>query len=494
MKSRRAWDAALGAAMGAAALLLLFGAPAAKASKTRASSVSGASDGLRVVREDVVREDEAGLADSSLQGTASAAFQAASNAVAEGAGSDAMNANDISYMAPAIISLKQDEEKHKQVVAEEQAALLAQEKALEGMVAEQERLASEQANLETREASVEKKQQTLVDVIKELQLRGSMVPHETKKKEKNLPKVAKTMLFTRPLSALATGESVVFEEVAGLVPPGPLAAGVAAGATLRFELMQLQAKQSNNTESKGLVGEWRKRTDEMAIGCAIHIVFIGILAMLYWNCWKPSFPVYPPPPADREGEWAFELCEPGDLGKDWRICCFAFCCSAIRWGDTMQNPKVAFLAFVPAVSLFSLLVGLSSLSFGVTGIFLIILLVSGRQRVRNRFGIQSGASTLCTDCCLYMCCTPCAIAQEARQAEYVPEKFMQSEMIGQEGPPGKYGFGAGSPQGYGATPPATAQNLAPPPPREMPPMSPGDPYGPQAVGEPAPGYQPGSRR
>merc|ERR1719498_347116 len=109
--------------------------------------------------------------------------------------------------------------------------------------------------------------------------------------------------------------------------------------------------------------------------------------------------------------------------SDLPICFWSCCCPCIRWADTVH--KMGFMEFWPAFSLFlSLLILYWGLSpFGVG--FLIwlgfcCLCVTYRHRMREQFQMNDRHDfAFAEDLAIYCCCSPCAIAQEARHVNTV---------------------------------------------------------------------------
>lgn len=114
-----------------------------------------------------------------------------------------------------------------------------------------------------------------------------------------------------------------------------------------------------------------------------------------------------------KNDWRFGLC---DCMQTPLLCFLSTCCPAIRWADTMR--LAGFLGFYAAVLLMSVLFCLNPITSGVTSLVMLCIAVRHRQSIRRIFGMPAGdASTYCQDCCAYMCCSCCAIVQEARQVE-----------------------------------------------------------------------------
>jgi len=126
----------------------------------------------------------------------------------------------------------------------------------------------------------------------------------------------------------------------------------------------------------------------------------------------------------RTDEFQYGAFECGDCNVDWQICLCSWFCGWVRWADTLSHPQVDFLAFWPGLFITALLSATASITFGATMPILILLVVLARQRIRAAYGLPSGTlSVLAWDCCLWSCCPCCAIAQEARQVEYVDSRL-----------------------------------------------------------------------
>jgi Cys-rich protein (TIGR01571 family) len=107
-------------------------------------------------------------------------------------------------------------------------------------------------------------------------------------------------------------------------------------------------------------------------------------------------------------------------GHHCNVCFCAWCCPLIRLADTYSKlPSPIIGGFYVALLLLCCLAGFSQLTFGLTELFLLLLAVHCRQRLRKQYKLLSGNVTYCEDCFIWCFCPFCAIAQEARQVEYV---------------------------------------------------------------------------
>eukprot|EP00441_Pelagodinium_beii_P020651 CAMPEP_0197655218 /NCGR_PEP_ID=MMETSP1338-20131121/39323_1 /TAXON_ID=43686 ORGANISM="Pelagodinium beii, Strain RCC1491" /NCGR_SAMPLE_ID=MMETSP1338 /ASSEMBLY_ACC=CAM_ASM_000754 /LENGTH=250 /DNA_ID=CAMNT_0043230823 /DNA_START=88 /DNA_END=840 /DNA_ORIENTATION=- len=108
---------------------------------------------------------------------------------------------------------------------------------------------------------------------------------------------------------------------------------------------------------------------------------------------------------------------PMDCCEDVEVCCWSTLCPAVRWADSMDMVgQISFWLGVLSFVALSLLSGL----LGGGWLLLAFALAMFRQHFRRVFDIdgQGEFSTFCFDCCLYIWCAPCAIAQEARHVEF----------------------------------------------------------------------------
>jgi Cys-rich protein (TIGR01571 family) len=102
------------------------------------------------------------------------------------------------------------------------------------------------------------------------------------------------------------------------------------------------------------------------------------------------------------------------------VCLCTWCCAPLRLADTYsKEPFPLITKFWHALILITCLLGLSQLTFGVTELIFFGLAVYFRQQLRKQYGLEAGGSSWCTDCLAWLFCPFCAIAQEARQVEFV---------------------------------------------------------------------------
>jgi Cys-rich protein (TIGR01571 family) len=96
------------------------------------------------------------------------------------------------------------------------------------------------------------------------------------------------------------------------------------------------------------------------------------------------------------------------------ICFWSCCCPGIRWADTGARIKLHeyWIAFAIVTILYALLF----LPIANCVVFLLIVgyLTYARQAFREFFSLETGGKTFAVDCCSYLCCFACTIAQDAR--------------------------------------------------------------------------------
>lgn len=104
--------------------------------------------------------------------------------------------------------------------------------------------------------------------------------------------------------------------------------------------------------------------------------------------------------------------------EDPEVTLCACCCPAIRWALTLSYVP-GLLSFWVAFFIYVCVELLGGLTAGTIGwVCLALLCTAYRQELRQKFNMeQQGGMTYITDAMTYLCCTCCAIAQEARHVE-----------------------------------------------------------------------------
>lgn len=107
---------------------------------------------------------------------------------------------------------------------------------------------------------------------------------------------------------------------------------------------------------------------------------------------------------------------PFDCCEDCQGFVLAFCCTGIRLAESFSMLGLA--GFWTVVVMFTL-VAAASQFLPFVGLALVIAGIIWRQTFRKRFDMpgQGECGNFVGDCLLYICCMPCAIAQEARHLD-----------------------------------------------------------------------------
>jgi len=101
-----------------------------------------------------------------------------------------------------------------------------------------------------------------------------------------------------------------------------------------------------------------------------------------------------------------------DVSNDWSIFAWSCFCPCVRWSDTMS--KLFLISFFLGVGIWATLLMMNA---AVTGLGFCCLVVLGAT---NRFWIRSDLKMpprYASDFLAYLCCMPCAVAQEARHVD-----------------------------------------------------------------------------
>lgn len=110
-------------------------------------------------------------------------------------------------------------------------------------------------------------------------------------------------------------------------------------------------------------------------------------------------------------------------GHHSSVCLCSWCCSPLRIADTWaKEPFPLIKSFWVALIFVASLIGLSNLTFGLTSVLFLCAAIYYRQQLRRQYGMDFGGATCFQDCLVWWCCPCCAMAQEARQVEFVQKK------------------------------------------------------------------------
>jgi len=160
-----------------------------------------------------------------------------------------------------------------------------------------------------------------------------------------------------------------------------------------------------------------QQKESVFVSSLVYLLFGIVLAFAYKQArLKHNEPFQPSPRIDlqdREHRKDFSFSLFGCFG-DMNVCLVGCCCPCLRWADTVDRKQL-----LPYWWAFSLMFGLMLLHVYTMGLSTLIACIVGityRQRLRKRYGFDSGTlGTLAYDSMAWFCCQPCAVIQEARE-------------------------------------------------------------------------------
>jgi len=170
----------------------------------------------------------------------------------------------------------------------------------------------------------------------------------------------------------------------------------------------------------------------------IWVILVLLVAYFYQKN-KPMLSEKSSSFIENRPDWKYGLFDCSDMfSSDLSICGMACCCPAIRWADTMSNPKVAFhekedwgayneqtgLTFWKALAIVIVLVFLGPFTLHISTLVLFCVFIYYRQKLRVIFHHSPGGASYVWDCLAYCCCACCAMVQEAREVENVRKPTM----------------------------------------------------------------------
>jgi len=102
------------------------------------------------------------------------------------------------------------------------------------------------------------------------------------------------------------------------------------------------------------------------------------------------------------------------------VCFCSLCCIPLRLADTYSKlPSPISTNFYAALLFFSCLLGLGPVTAGWSTLAFLCIVVYFRQRIRRKYNLEHGGMTWIGDFVRWFFCPCCAIAQEARQLDFV---------------------------------------------------------------------------
>lgn len=168
-------------------------------------------------------------------------------------------------------------------------------------------------------------------------------------------------------------------------------------------------------------GDWlQKNWKKQLIGAAVWAAITIGFGAVYATCLTYGYSqLRKEPIVTREG-FSFGLCDGYSCDPDTRVCCSSHFCLPVRWADTASSPKIGFITFWAGLIIFTIFAALNSFSYGISGLVCLVLSVCNRQHIRARYGMPNGKfSTIAVDIAVWCCCIPCAAMQEALEVEFI---------------------------------------------------------------------------
>jgi len=312
--------------------------------------------------------------------------------------------SDVSFKAVAAedidVDLSAKEQRLEQVVTLQAEAIRQQQEAMQGVLAQEEQLSAHESFLEQEVTAL-------------------------KAREKSTPQAQLQQRAGRGLSVVQSRGLAGRGGGGGGAEGGPTIALAGGGTGKGQNAQQPPAPGGNHLDYLKASTKMNKtQFYERLLGGLIYIISMLLLAYCYGLCLDYSYePLNRPPPRVSDDDFSFGVCDgivryPCD--PDWRICVCSCCCGPIRWADTVSSRKLNFMFFWPALLLFLILEVMTGFSLIFGSLPLLILVVAGRQAIRNAYGLPSRSiETYCQDACVWVFCAPCAIMQEALQVEFI---------------------------------------------------------------------------
>mmetsp|Transcript_157450 Transcript_157450/g.277764 ORF Transcript_157450/g.277764 Transcript_157450/m.277764 type:complete len:501 (-) Transcript_157450:108-1610(-) len=149
------------------------------------------------------------------------------------------------------------------------------------------------------------------------------------------------------------------------------------------------------------------------ISIFIWMKLILLTGYFYYDIKEYPTPRDPQARAMPIGVWYYGLFK---CGEKPAMTVFTFCCSPVRWADTIR--MAGLWTFWPALFVYSTIYTWSWAAYYIPAPILLGICVYYRQKIREEFQIPNCTlATILEDTCTHIWCNCCAIVQEARQLE-----------------------------------------------------------------------------
>jgi len=191
----------------------------------------------------------------------------------------------------------------------------------------------------------------------------------------------------------------------------------AVAASEAQQAMRLRSARSPTSKTSGAdptSSEAEGGKPPVLLTAAIWFALTTLVAHFYRSGRSPTVAEHREADDTKFQQWTFGLFA---CLEEPSLAIFACCCPAIRWGENLSYVP-GLLTFWAAFFFYSAALMLDMVTATALGTLVIALVcTSYRQEIRSKFNMERGGMTYITDCLSYLCCTCCAIVQEARHIE-----------------------------------------------------------------------------
>jgi len=207
-----------------------------------------------------------------------------------------------------------------------------------------------------------------------------------------------------------------------------------------------QGKEDEDQSLHGLAhkahGHYRRHMRAHAARYAFMFVFQT--TVMFGVAWilKQYGPAHLPQEAEPEQDpevgrtvFAYGLLDEKECwSEDLLLCILSWCCTGIQWANNVSKPKISVVSSFWVALMLSALNSyeLNALTHGVSFMVWVVIAVYARQKLRDKYGLESGSMiTLAQDIFVWCCCCRCAAAQEARQIAHVRTPDVRDAQFGE---------------------------------------------------------------
>jgi len=222
-------------------------------------------------------------------------------------------------------------------------------------------------------------------------------------------------LFKKQETMKASGMETATDEK----PPEKKMAGLNDGASISVTVPPPE-KATDLPRWWRLYGGWKVHTKASLMNFLSFFVVVMFTALIWLKCAggrsRRGFDEGRRSTGFAYGMFSMDHC----CGHHANVCFCTFCCSPLRLADTYSKEPFPFIGqFWVALIIVTCLMGFGQLTFGATTFMLTVLGIYFRQQMRKQYNMEASGTTLLFDILAWFLCPFCAVAQEARQVEFV---------------------------------------------------------------------------